>query len=66
MPPTPKLNKYKKIKKCQNQFLQKYVILEGFRQNGTQNRIQCKKLRISALVKTYFEYLLKNVKSRGL
>ena len=66
MPPTQKMNKNEKMKKCQNEHLQKLIILEGFRQNGYQIRIQRKKLRISALVNIYFEHFLKNVKHRGL
>ena len=66
MPPTPKIKKIQKYKKCQNAFLQTYVILEGFRQNGYQIRIQRKKLRISTLVKIDFGYFLKNVEVRDL
>ena len=56
----------KNCKTCQNQFLQKYIILEGFRRNGYQIRIQRKKLRISALVKIDFGHFLKNVNIRDL
>ena len=67
MPPTPTIEQIQKtINKCQNPFLQKYVILEGFRQNGYQIRNQRKKLRISALVKIDFGHFLKNVKNPGL
>ena len=41
-------------------------ILQGFRQNGYQIRIQRKKLRISTLVKIDFGHFLEHVKVRGL
>ena len=47
-------------------FCQKLIILEGFRQNGYQIRIQRKKLCISTLVKIVFGHVLKNVRFRDL
>ena len=49
---------YNKIKN-QKVFYPKLIILEGFRQNGYQIRIQRKKLRISTLVKIDFGHFLK-------
>ena len=54
MPPTPKT---KKCKKCQNENLQKLIILEGFRQNGHHHLFQRIFLRIIAPVKIDFQYL---------
>ena len=51
-----------KIQKRKKVLWPKLIISEGFRQNGYQIRIQCKKLRISAPVKIDFGYFLKNVK----
>ena len=53
--------KYEKYEKCQNENRQKHVILEGFRQNGLQIRIQRIFLRISTPVKIIFRHFFENV-----
>ena len=53
----------KQKKSRQNEHLPKYFILEGFRQNGYQIRIQRKTLRISALVNIYFGYLFETCRT---
>ena len=53
----------KNIEKCKNiknENCQKHVILEGFRQNGLQIRIQRNFLRISTPVKIDFRHFLEN------
>ena len=60
MPPTQKYKKCKKYEKCQNENLQKLIILEGFSQNGYHHLFQRIFLRIIAPVKIdfrhFFEY----------
>ena len=46
--------KYKKCKTCQNEHLQKLIILEGFSQNGHHHLFQRICLRIITLVNIYF------------
>ena len=61
MPPTPKIyKKCKHIKNDKNENRQKHVILEGFRQNGLQIRIQHNFLRISTLVKIDVRHFFEN------
>ena len=60
MPPTPKIYKKQNYKKCKNENRQKHVILEGFRQNGLQIRIQRNFLRISTPVKIDFRHFFEN------
>ena len=66
MPPTPKIEKYKNYLKMSKLTSSNNCILQGFRQNGYQIRIQRKKLRISTLVKIDFGHFLKNVRFRDL
>ena len=56
MPPTQKMKKMKKSKTCQNENLQKLIILEGFSQNGHHHLFQRIFLRIIAPVKIDFQY----------
>ena len=49
----------KTMKTYRNENLQKLIILEGFMQNGLQNRNQRKFLRIESCVKIVFRHLLK-------
>ena len=51
----------KNTKKCKNENRQKHVVLEGFRQNGLQIRIQRNFLRISTPVKIIFRHFFENV-----
>ena len=53
-------------KKKQNKNRQTYYILEGFKQNGLQIRIQRIFLHRIAYVKNDFRHFLKNVKCRPL
>ena len=62
MPPTPKIEKMKNMKISKNENLQKLIILEGFMQNGLQNRNQRNFLRRTSCVKTYFRHFLKVLK----
>ena len=48
--------KYEKCKTCQNENLQKLIILEGFSQNGHHHLFQRMFLRIIAPVKIDFRY----------
>ena len=50
----------KNIKNVKNENRQEHVILEGFRQNGLQIRIQRNFLRISTLVKLDFRHFFEN------
>ena len=50
---------------CQNEHVQKHVVLEGFTQNGRLIIILCKKLRMLAPAKLYFRYLLNHVNFRN-
>ena len=59
-PPTLKYKKMKIMKKYKNENLQKLIILEGFMQNGLQNRNQRNFLRIKSCVKIDFRHFLKN------
>ena len=54
MPPTQKNKKYKK---CQNEHLQKLIILEGFSQNGLQIWIQRISLHVIVPVKIDFRHV---------
>ena len=47
----------KNMKIYKNENLQKLIILEGFMQNGLQNRNQRIFLRRTSCVKSYFRYL---------
>ena len=57
MPPTQKM---KKIEKCQNENLQKLIILEGFSQNGHHHLFQRIFLRIIAPVKIDFHFFFEH------
>ena len=60
-PKYKKYKKYKNFKNCQNGYLQKLVILEGFMQNGHHHRNQRSLLRIVALVKIDFQHFPKMI-----
>ena len=60
MPPAPTYKKNKNIKNMKNENCQKLIILEGFRQNGLQIRIQRNFLRISTPVKIDFRHFFEN------
>ena len=57
-PADPKIQKMKNMKKYKNEDLQKLIILEGFMQNGLQNRNQRNFLRIKSCVRIDFRYFL--------
>ena len=62
-PNSSKEEKYKKCKKTKNdinEICQKLIILEGFRQNGLQIRIQRNFLRVSTPVKIDFRHFFEN------
>ena len=54
------MKKCKNIKNVKNENRQKLIILEGFRQNGLQIRIQRNFLRISTPVKIDFRHFFEN------
>ena len=56
MPPTPKIEKMKNMKISKNENLQKLIILEGFMQDGLQNRNQRNFLRGTSCVKIDFRH----------
>ena len=56
MPPTQKYKKMKNMKIYKNENLQKLIILEGFMQNGFQNRNQRIFLRRTSCVKIDFRH----------
>ena len=55
-----KYKKSKNVKNDKNENRQKLIILEGFRQNALQIRIQRNFLRISTLVKIDFRHFFEN------
>ena len=60
LPADPKIQKNKHYEKYKNENLQKLIILEGFMQNGLQNRNQRIFLRRKWCVKIDFQHFLKN------
>ena len=57
LPADPKIQKNEKNEKYKNENLQKLIILEGFMQNGLQNRNQRNFLRRTSCVKIDFRHV---------